>query len=466
MKFKFKKNTRTLNKRQKKKGTTRKYLKRKPRRKMKGGNHTESESSVGTLSTIADGNQFSTYPESAIFEIGDPATISNGRGAGGDVVFSKPGVPSPQVQKYADGHTDNLHYEWLVAWYLQEYDTQPDDKFLSINESFILPSTQLITNGKRSRNFLDIADKNEQTYAMPLVQGVTLGAFLRNNQFNDFFTMINGRLFEKENEENEKNEKIYTLYGILFQVYAALYCYQNIFTHCDLHVENIMLEKPINAELFYFIYYGNDNTETKFFCPYKIKIIDFGRAWIPKIDEICKHEHTSRLCQVKNSNMAAHKHNKHQDLRLLQSCVDQLRRKDLITGSIYYNTSEIHYLFDIKYRFFDNRARQVGPTNNPYFIHYNTENVTGERNEDICYDINDAMEQLADLIHNDTLYNDSYGDKKIRPYNVHRTKQDEKVYSLSIQYKLDIFSAQNDTIAKRLFTTSTPKKKKPKNHSY
>lgn len=473
MKFKSKNSTRTVNKRQKKRGTTRKSLKRKSlkrkqskqRRKMKGG-EPDSQSSVVTLPTIADDDQFpdshSQYPDSAIFEPGNTATIRNRRGAGGDVDFSKQGVSSPQVRKYADGHTDNLHYEWLVAEFLQKYDIEPQDNFLSINESFISPSTQLITTGKRSRIFFDKDNVKKQTYAMPLVQGFTLGAFLRKEKFNDFFSMENN-----ENEEIEEN--LYTLYGILFQVYAALYCYQNIFTHCDLHVENIMLEKPINAELFYFTYYHDDNnTETKFFCPYKIKVIDFGRAWIPQIDEICEPDDTSRLCEVKNSKMAAHKHNKHQDLRLLQSCVDQLRANDLTTGSISYNQSEIHYLFDIKYRFFDNGARQFGPPDNPYFIHYNTENVTGKKEEDICYDVNDAMKQLANLIHNDTLYGDtsygdtSYGDKKIQPYNVHRTKKDEEVYSLSIQYKLGVFSAQNDTTAKTLFTTPVRRKRKLK----
>ena len=117
---------------------------------------------------------------------------------------------------------------------------------------------------------------------MSFANSITLGDFIRkygNRQY------INGTYVHDYN----KSVFTYYMYGILFQVYAALYPLHKHFTHGDLHTENVLLvshtkfdpnsilEETFDDKIYHFNYkISKHNDSVHFFCPYKIKIIDFG----------------------------------------------------------------------------------------------------------------------------------------------------------------------------------------------
>ena len=82
------------------------------------------------------------------------------------------------------------------------------------------------------------------------------------------------------------------LVGVLFQVYTFLRIYQNIYTHYDLHNENILLfEIPNNTLSFNYID-TNPSKHISFTSRYLVKFIDYGRSYCQKITEPVKTHHT------------------------------------------------------------------------------------------------------------------------------------------------------------------------------
>jgi hypothetical protein len=76
-----------------------------------------------------------------------------------------------------------------------------------------------------------------------------------------------------ENRDFVSNDLLY----ILYQVYMTLHSISAIFTHYDLHDENVLLYEPVKGKHIEY-HYHIDGEEIVFQSKYLAKIIDYGRA--------------------------------------------------------------------------------------------------------------------------------------------------------------------------------------------
>ena len=86
---------------------------------------------------------------------------------------------------------------------------------------------------------------------------------------------------------------------VLFQIYIPLYYLRNVYTHYDLHANNVLLFE-LNNEYVEFIYHLDDGSEIRFKTSYIAKIIDYGRCYFNDVENnmnsklffenICKEE--------------------------------------------------------------------------------------------------------------------------------------------------------------------------------
>lgn len=94
-----------------------------------------------------------------------------------------------------------------------------------------------------------------------------------------------------------QNEAMYLFY----QVYFALNLFREVFTHYDLHANNVLLYEPVDGGYIQYHYYGKKKVEFK--SKYIAKIIDYGRCFFKGskkyFDEICK-EQACHPCGAEN----------------------------------------------------------------------------------------------------------------------------------------------------------------------
>jgi hypothetical protein len=131
----------------------------------------------------------------------------------------------------------------------------------------------------------------------------------------------------------------FELLYILYQIYAPLSMLSEVFTHYDLHHDNIMLYEPVKGKHIEYQYHY-PNRGVKFNSKYLVKIIDYGRCFF--LDEetgynprhiyrdLCESESEGKNCYDcgKDSgftwldptpmyNISSQKRNKSHDLRLI-----------------------------------------------------------------------------------------------------------------------------------------------------
>jgi hypothetical protein len=98
-----------------------------------------------------------------------------------------------------------------------------------------------------------------------------------------------------------KNELIYTL----FQVYSTLSALANVYTHYDLHTENVLMYVPNDDQYIEYHYHYPGGKVVTFKSKYIVKIIDYGRNYI-HVDGISEDSTTfyNKLCKVKECNIS------------------------------------------------------------------------------------------------------------------------------------------------------------------
>jgi hypothetical protein len=79
---------------------------------------------------------------------------------------------------------------------------------------------------------------------------------------------------------------LYKLVFVLYQVYFPLSVLRNVFTHYDLHQDNVLLYEPIKGKHIKYHYHSSTGVVT-FNSPYIVKIIDYGRSFY-KSDTLMK----------------------------------------------------------------------------------------------------------------------------------------------------------------------------------
>ena len=95
-------------------------------------------------------------------------------------------------------------------------------------------------------------------------------------------------LYKKMRREEKKKHSDFIqhdLLCILFQVYAFLRIYQNVYTHYDVHFFNVLIvEVPEYTLGFRYIDTDTDR-EVSFRCRYLVKLIDYGRSYVKNVTE-------------------------------------------------------------------------------------------------------------------------------------------------------------------------------------
>lgn len=92
------------------------------------------------------------------------------------------------------------------------------------------------------------------------------------------------------------NDCIYAYY----QIYFVLSAIRDIFTHYDLHNDNIMLYKPDEDGYIEYHYTLDNGYVTSFCSPYVAKIIDYGRCYFNDVGEISSKDVQQELCKKDN----------------------------------------------------------------------------------------------------------------------------------------------------------------------
>lgn len=94
----------------------------------------------------------------------------------------------------------------------------------------------------------------------------------------------------------------YEIMYILYQVYFALYCLKDNFTHFDLHTNNVLLYMP-NERSYITYHYYTDTKEIVFNSQYLPKIIDYGRSFFKYDNTNNSNEIYKQLCDTPRCNI-------------------------------------------------------------------------------------------------------------------------------------------------------------------
>jgi len=186
----------------------------------------------------------------------------------------------------------------------------------------------------------------------------------------------------------------FELLYILYQIYAPLSILSDVFTHYDLHANNIMLYTIEPYKYIEYNYHYDDRTVT-FNSIYIVKIIDYGRCFFKDTEynpediykDLCRSKYRTNQCRDcgKDSGftwlnpspyhfVSSQKRNMSHDLRLLYI---------LQTYTPSYSMDILRLIFSVRYI-------QI----------YGTPEITGQNGEWIC-NVNDASQRIEQLIEMD-----------------------------------------------------------------
>jgi len=116
------------------------------------------------------------------------------------------------------------------------------------------------------------------------------------------------------------------LKNVLFQTFASLYFLRGKFTHFDLHLNNILLQKPFENGVMEFHY-----DDAVIYSPYIVKIIDYGRAECPITDlilkELCKIPECEPNCGINLGYKKLKGIDKTTDVKILNKLPDALPKR-------------------------------------------------------------------------------------------------------------------------------------------
>jgi hypothetical protein len=196
--------------------------------------------------------------------------------------------------------SSNLAYEYIVGQMINRYN--------KLYPCFI--ETYHLFKYKTIKNYNTIQKKYKKTInnTTPDTDYLQNGLEMVNTKFdlsNIDTTLINSRLFCTQIQYIEnaktlreslpdidfiKNE----LTNVLFQVYAPLSYMYFVFTHYDLHTDNVLVLKPYADMYFEYMYHLSPTNIVTFNSQYIAKIIDYGNAYFNNLDGF----NTSSLVQV------------------------------------------------------------------------------------------------------------------------------------------------------------------------
>jgi hypothetical protein len=148
----------------------------------------------------------------------------------------------------------------------------------------------------------------------------------------------------KKNKETFARFVQVELQYFFYQIYSCLGTLHNVFTHYDLHLDNVLVFDLTNSEDKYvkMIYHYNDETKITFYTRYLMKIIDYGLSYVPDSPKL--------LEEIKNKNTTCENNGIFQGYYFLNGHEDRVPylngQKD---SHIYLNSSKRNISFDLKF---------------------------------------------------------------------------------------------------------------------
>jgi hypothetical protein len=304
------------------------------------------------------------------------------------LTFKKDGYVANAIFKTSNRKTaDNLAYEAIVGRFINKQKL----RFPCFLETYGLYYN--VNNRKRITQYQKM-DINRQGLIKSCESPLSIGIMIENikNSHTLHSTIKNySTNYPKEYVEFMNKELLY----ILYQIYAPLSILSDVFTHYDLHANNIMLYTLEDYKYIEYNYHYDDRTVT-FNSIYIVKIIDYGRCFFKEetgynpediYKDLCRSKYRTNNCREcgKDSGftwldpnpfhyISSQKRNMSHDLRLLHI---------LQTYAPSYSMDILQLIFSVR-----------------YLQNYGTPEITGQHDDWIC-NVNDASQRIERLIEKD-----------------------------------------------------------------
>lgn len=99
----------------------------------------------------------------------------------------------------------------------------------------------------------------------------------------------------------------YHMAHVLFIIYQTLASLSKVYTHYDLHIQNVLLFRPHPNKTIRYTYHLSDGSILTFYCPYVPKIIDYGRSYFNNGKENSKQIY-DKICLLQECGKCGEKH--------------------------------------------------------------------------------------------------------------------------------------------------------------
>ena len=219
------------------------------------------------------------------------------RGANGDIYeieYDRLNYKSFAILKIATKKTaDNLVYEYFVGLFINSmYKKTP-----SLLETYGL--YKMPTNNLGGLNDLTLVNTKSQqeiesTISLACLQPTNFGILIEHLKGSVPLTkMLNYFNFVK-----------YDLIYSVFHVYFTLCMMKDVFTHYDLHGENVLVYMPVPDKYIQYHYHFTPSLTISFKSPYIVKIIDYGRSYFNNATQNIDSEFIRKMiCQRPDCNI-------------------------------------------------------------------------------------------------------------------------------------------------------------------
>jgi hypothetical protein len=199
-----------------------------------------------------------------------------------EIKYEKNGYVSFAVLKSsAAKDADNLVYEYIVGQFI--------NKLAHIYPCFLqtygLYYYKTETYWKQSRDTANISSETMKASIEPENQIYNYGKMCENSKHAAILiehvkdAKSLGDLIKSKNQGIFHSFLLYHLAYVLYQVYMPLSQLKSIFTHYDLHLDNILIYEPVKGKYIEYNYHLDNGDIVKFKSPYIVKIIDYGRCY-------------------------------------------------------------------------------------------------------------------------------------------------------------------------------------------
>lgn len=186
---------------------------------------------------------------------------------------------------------------------------------------------------------------------------------------------------EKKKINDDIDDIINKIIYILFQIYTPLSALSEIFTHYNLHMDNILIFEPVQDKVIKYKYHIDSTEKVEFLSPYIVKIINYGKCYFDDgkidskiiIDKVCNTPQFK--IHVLNKELLYHYYNNEKknisyDLLLLYLIKEQFEKLvninflNIKNNILYTNILSKLRVFDNLYHIIENKDIVIGEINN------------------------------------------------------------------------------------------------------